>query len=268
MNYFYDKQTLDLANVTPSILAVGDSWFWYPIPEIGTAGANLVSNLGPIVGTKNHNILAVGANGAEAVDFTNGSWKQRAFHEAIRLYGRGLSAVFISAGGNDFAGFDDFRPILNDDCSKAKDAASCFRTSGNQTKEKLMQVVLTAYEEIIGYMYTKTPENFHVVMHCYDYVIPSGKGLLGGPGWLKPALDDAKVPTKLQQACINLLIDSHAKLLNKIARSDPKYLHVVDGRGLVGEKEWQNEIHPKPAGFRRHALQAWKPVLQGINLAT
>ena len=51
----------------PSILAIGDSWFWYPFP-----GGSLVNRLGKLVQSREHSILAVGHNGAEAYDYVFG----------------------------------------------------------------------------------------------------------------------------------------------------------------------------------------------------
>jgi hypothetical protein len=44
MNVYWDEAGLKFAHVMPSILAIGDSWFWYPFP-----GGSLVSHLGPVV---------------------------------------------------------------------------------------------------------------------------------------------------------------------------------------------------------------------------
>ena len=41
-------------------------------------------------------------------------------------------AVFISGGGNDFAGYNDLRPLLKDDCSKFKTAAACYRPGDDE----------------------------------------------------------------------------------------------------------------------------------------
>ncbi len=65
-------------------------------------------------------------NGAEAFDYVDGKYKQAVLH-ALKFYGSGLSAVFIS-GGNDFAGFNDMRPLLNLNFTNATTAEDCFKS--------------------------------------------------------------------------------------------------------------------------------------------
>ena len=116
MAAYWDEAAMQRVLVMPSILAIGDSWFWYPFP-----GGSLIRYLGPIVERKEHTILAYGMNGAEAFDYIDGKYKDRVTG-ALRRYGSSLSAVFISGGGNDFAGFNDMRPLLRLDCSAAQSA--------------------------------------------------------------------------------------------------------------------------------------------------
>ena len=40
MALFYDDYAMNNANTTASILAIGDSWFWYPFP-----GGSLLNNI-------------------------------------------------------------------------------------------------------------------------------------------------------------------------------------------------------------------------------
>ena len=94
MAVFWDEAAMQRALVMPSILGIGDSWFWYPFP-----GGSLISHLGPIVEKKEHTILVQGMNGAEAFDYIDGKYKDR-ITGALRRYGNSLSAVFISGGGS------------------------------------------------------------------------------------------------------------------------------------------------------------------------
>ena len=56
----------------PSILATGDSWFWYPFP-----GGSLLNRLGPLIAPREHEILAFGNNGAEAFDYVYGTYARQ-----------------------------------------------------------------------------------------------------------------------------------------------------------------------------------------------
>ncbi len=260
MNVYWDEGSLQRALATPSILAIGDSWFWYPF-----FGGSLISYLGPIVERKGHTVLAKGMNGAEAFDYVDGKYRDQVVG-ALRLYGRTLSAVFISGGGNDFAGFNDMRPLLKLDCTAAQTAADCFQ-SGDGGLGRFLERMDQYYRRLIGLVYTFTTLDCLIVMHSYDYAIPDGRGVAGGHGWLKPALADAGVPEVLQQDCVRYLIDAFHDMLTNIASGDPQHLLIADSRGTLSPADWANELHPKAKGFRKIAKECWKPVLKDAGLA-
>jgi hypothetical protein len=260
-NLHYSRNSLNQEGVVPSIFAVGDSWFWYPIPS---RAVNLLEALKEPVRSREHVIFAVGNNGAEAFDFVQGKYLT-VFKSAIDLYGDTLSSIWISAGGNDFAGENDLLPLLEDDCSAATTPEECF-VFGPGGVEVFFQTIDAYYRAMIGYAYTRTPPNCHTVMHTYDYAIPNGKGLGRGKGWLRDAFVKAQVPEPLHQTYVKWLIDQHTRVLNTIAASDPDFLHVVDSRGVLAPTEWANELHPTGEGFRKIAEESWVPVLRSINL--
>jgi len=256
---FWDENEMKRESAFPTILAIGDSWFWYPFP-----GGSLLNYLGDIVRPRPHIILAKGMNGAEAFDYVDGKYAGFV-REALRLYGSGLDAVFISGGGNDFAGFNDLRPLLKGDCSKETTAAGCF-ADGPTGPQAFFDHVDNYYRRLIGVIYTRTGPDCKIIMHTYDYAIPSGVGVFGENSWLRPALDNAGVPRSLQQRCIEHLIDTFAERLFAIALTDPQHLFVVDSRRALVSGDWANELHPKPSGFRKIADQKWKPVLAQARL--
>lgn len=262
-NVYWDWDSMKNDNHFPSILAIGDSWFWYPFP-----GGSLANQLGPLIKDNQHFVLALGNNGAEAYDYVHGKYS-KAVRTALKHHGSALSSVFISGGGNDFAGFSDLRRLLKFDCSAAQTADECFK-GGNQegTVNWLIKKTGDSYQALIGRILSSTNTQATVVLHNYDYALPSGKGLFGrNSSWLKSALDDARVPDTLQQACITLLLDRLTAELQKLTRIDPARIFLVDSTNTLNESDWQNEIHPKPAGFKKIAEQRWLPVFQNIGLA-
>ncbi|MGM9427447.1 SGNH/GDSL hydrolase family protein [Hydrogenophaga sp. MI9] len=261
MNYFHDPRVMQDQYVTASILAIGDSWFWYP-----AFGGSLVNHLGPMVAPKSHNILAIGNNGAEVADFTVGRYKNHV-RQAIRLYGDALSAVFVSGGGNDFAGYGDLRPLLNLDCSAATTPEQCFWT-GTSGLADFMSSINNHYRNLIGQIWTRTGPDCHIVVHTYDYAIPSGIGFGGSShAWLKSALDAAKVPPALQAECMRHMVDEFYRQLKSIEATDPGHIHVVDSRGVLKPHLWANELHPTSKGFEIVAEMSWRPVLETAGLA-
>lgn len=260
MSIYWSEEELRRDSRTPTILAIGDSWFWYPFP-----GGSLARYLGPIVDSKEHVILAKGMNGAEAFDYVDGKYKQVVL-QALKFYGSGLSAVFISGGGNDFAGFNDMRPLLNLDCTNADTAEGCFK-SGDGGLSSFLERMELYYRTLIGRIYTYTSPDCYIIMHTYDYAIPDGRGVLGKAGWLKPALVDARVPEALHQGCVRYLLDEFHEKLRTITMMDEKHLLIVDSLGTLGPDDWANELHPKGKGFKRIAKERWAPLLKSVNLA-
>jgi len=261
MNYFWDASRIEDEGVgSPTILAIGDSWFWYPF-----FGGSLINNLGPIVQSKGHVILAKGMNGAEAEDYVDGKYAG-IVREALRLYGSNLRAVFISGGGNDFAGLNDLRPLLKNNCANETTAEGCF-LNGNPGLDGFLDNMDENYRRLIGAVHARTRSDCDVIMHTYDYAIPTGQGVGGRPGWLQPALMDAQVRPELHKECIRFLLNSFCSRLEAICLSDPQHFHVVNSLDTLDPEDWANELHPTAAGFKKIAEQCWKPVLQHLRLA-
>lgn len=259
-NVYWDERRMTDDNVFPSILAIGDSWFWYPFP-----GGSLINVLGPMVASKGHTVLALGNNGAEAFDYVHGVYK-RQVKTALKHHGAALSAVLISGGGNDFAGFSDLRPLLKLDCSNAQTPDECFEPGNEEgTLEWLMRKTLESLGLLIWRVFAEVPASSPVLLHNYDYTRPDGRGVFGVP-WLKPALDDAKVAPPLQAGCIRHIIDRFTAMLQTLASGSDRII-VIDGRGTLDDTDWANELHPKPKGFRKLAKQKWLPKLQERGLS-
>lgn len=260
---YWDKSRMDADSATPSILAIGDSWFWYPF-----FGGSLVVALGDLVARKQHIIYCLGNNGAEAIDYTQGRYR-RVVLEGLRLYGSGLSALFISGGGNDLAGRDDLLPMLNLDCSAAQTAQDCFRTgNGTGTLNEMISRVEKSTQKLIAMAQAVIPSQSTIYLHPYDYGYPDGRGALGGSAWLKPALDEAKVPVALHRPAVKLVIDRFATIFGNIATASAGRVKFVNSRGtLTRSTQWANELHPTPAGFRKIAIDAWEPLLVADKLA-
>lgn len=259
-NYYWDKDQMDLAGATPTMMAIGDSWFWYLFK-----GGNLVNNIGDLVADKGHTIFARGMNGAEAFHYVDGKYAKM-IRTALKLYGSNLSAVFISGGGNDFAGFNDMRPLLKQSCTGQNTAEGCFRT-GEDGLDEFMDNIDKYYRKLIGLIYTHTKPGCKIIMHTYAYAIPNGQGVFGGKGWLKPALDDAGVAPHLQQECVKHLLDRFYDVLDNIRKTDPNNLDIVDSRDALEPGDWANELHPSGAGFKKIAEKVWREVLRRHGLA-
>jgi hypothetical protein len=262
-NVYWDRDRMKIANVYPSVLAIGDSWFWYPF-----FGGSLINQLGRLVAGKGHAIFAIGNNGAEAFDYVYGKYR-KSVKSALKLYGRDLSAVFISGGGNDFAGFNDLGPLLKADCTGITNAKDCFRKGNTEgTINWLMTKTGESYRILVGQILASTNPDTVIIMHNYDYAYPSGKGVFGNKShWLKPALAASRVSASIQRDCIKYLIDRFTRTIMDVARADQNRILVVNSTSTLKKSDWANELHPKPSGFKKIARKKWLPVLRDQGLA-
>ena len=98
-----------------------------------------------------------------------------------------------------------------------------------------------------------------MVVHNYDYAIPTGKGFFLFGKWLKAPMDLAQVPSALRRPLIRELVDRLEIMLKGL--DDPvAQVRCVDSSGTLTEDEWANELHPTPEGFDRIVRERWIPV--------
>lgn len=245
----------------PSVLAVGDSWFWYPFP-----GGSLAHRLGDLLQPSGHQLLVAGNNGAETYDYVHGKYRAQV-DDLLRRWGAGARALLVSGGGNDFSGFNELRPLLAADCSAASSAEQCFCAGrGPGTVAALMRRMLDNHRLLIERSLAVMPAGSRVFLHTYDYAIPSGKAVFSRAPWLKPALDDARVPPALQASCVRHLIDQAYDLMHRLETEGAGRVTLVDSRATLAPTDWANELHPRPSGFRKIAEQAWRPAFTRAGL--
>mgnify|MGYP001187656893 CR=1 FL=1 len=253
----WDETQLQLENVFPTVLAIGDSWFWYPRNNLAIPLHRILNR------SQTHVMLVRGHSGAEAVEYESGPIRAQIEWDLDKKkgFGRTLRAVFLSGGGNDFAGKDDLVQLLREDCSGATAAKECLRKGQparlfNKVRAALLSVVDLVQQKIPG-----TP----VFVHGYDYAVPNGKGFLGVGQWLQFPMDQCSVPRRIHQPMVDLLIDDF-RLMLEDAQSQAPSLQLVDARGTLSPEDWANELHPTVSGFNRLAKR-WKPALDATGIA-
>jgi hypothetical protein len=262
---FWDERLMIEQSYAPDVLAVGDSWFWYPVN-------NLLNPLFNVLGGSEC-ILAYGDNGAEAIDYV--TYYRGRIAGALKEWRKTIKAVLISGGGNDFAGLDDMFRIIKPDCKGVTDVDDCFRRGQPDT---LFREVAAAYIALIAMVRSTNPA-CAIILHNYDRAIPTGKGFVGNGNWLRAPMDAANVDRSLQQQLVNRLMFAFTNMLEEqvaanknvwlvdtarmMAISDPDK---IEGPGtLTDKKEWANELHPTLRGFNKMA-RAWKNTLADAGL--
>lgn len=241
---------------SPNLLAIGDSWFWYPLP-----GGNLLTYLGPLLEPQGRVIYAVGNNGAEAVEYIDGKYR-KSVRRALDVYGSGIRDVLFSGGGNDFAGINDLLPLLRGDCSQVQRAEACFLEGpGWPSLTWLMARMAESMTRLFELIDAKTG-GATIYVHNYDLPYPDGRTVFGiGKGWLKESFDRAQVREDLRRDCIRLVLERLTIMQAGLARQSGSQVIQIDSHGLLSREDWANELHPTPGGFRRIAREAWQPVL-------
>lgn len=243
--------------VNPTILMVGDSWFWYPKHNLAAAIAEQKTD---------ETLVAVGFCGAEAREWADRYRREIDF--GFKMYASGVDALMLSGGGNDIVGTEHFSKLLLPDCSGARSASDCFRPGQPGV---IMSAIMLAYQEVIMRFraYNKTAP---VILHNYDNAWPTGKGFFGPADWLREPMEQAKVPEPLRRDLFKQLV---SRLYNEQERlsgnPDLGTLMPLRSSGTLPEDGpegwWDNELHPTPKGYNLLAEKVFVPALKRMRTA-
>lgn len=235
------------ASKPATVVCLGDSWFWHPL-------ANLTSGLQNCF--VNEDILLIGDSGREASDLVDPNQRFFSmFQTALDDYAGNLTHVFISAGGNDFAGYDDFASILKQDCSTVSKPADCYDRLAMRV---LFTQIFADLETLIREVNTRAP-NAKIRLHNYDYAIPDGRHALGAGQWLKVPMDSRNVPQptsfargEFRREVIAILIDTFGVWQQNLAGKCANTVFIRTA-GTLTDGGWMDELHPKAGGYSRIA---------------
>lgn len=234
------------------LLAVGDSWFDYPIHDVLTK----------LDDTYGYNIESAAHKGdaIEAMVSRVGQLDKFARNvDKIADMGAVPKAILVSGGGNDIAG-TEFGMLLNNVDLLIGDWNEQIVAGVIDTR------IATAYRLMFATLNSICQKRLNhtcpILVHGYDYPTPDGRGFWGGwgplPGpWLKPGFDEklyldvaANVPRMKQ------LIDRFNAMLQRIVKEPgAENVRYVDVRGTLSNAPaaykdwWANELHPSGGGI-------------------
>jgi hypothetical protein len=266
MGPYWDPQLMLEDNEKPHILAIGDSWFWYPLNNL----------LNPIFKHFNGGkcILAIGNNGAEVVEYVGRKYRE-GIQATLEAWPDHIEAVLISGGGNDFAGLDDMFRIIRARCEGFSTVDECFN---DLQPQGIFDELGEAYEQLIDMIFATAP-NARIFLHNYDRAIPTGKGFAGLGNWLREPMARARIDAPLHQGIVNrLLFEFTQRLKSQVARSQQVFFvdsarlgdfvrpQDIQGKGTLSGTEWANELHPKPRGFNKIVKICWAPAFAAAGL--
>jgi hypothetical protein len=243
---YREAHKLKAAKVPLDFLAMGDSWFDYPLNDWGVPWTNqaIVAQL-QTIGNPSPIILSRAVPG-NAMTKTMGLDNQGQYVIDIQdpthwLDGK-PDAILVSGGGDDVVG-DQFVIYLD------------YFGGGLSTRvQGVVDSVEASYQALFQFRDLHAP-NTPIFGHCYDYAIPNGHGaaLILGP-WLKPSLDFTDYNYADGLAIVKDAIDRLYNMLNGLASIKKNKFILVDTRGTLTRDTlqplgWANEIHPYTAGF-------------------
>ena len=269
MTVYYDARQVR-EGAFPAILAIGDSWFWYP------KVSNLLAEISAVVKPDYSNIMALGYLGARLEDYAKPGEKY--FKAFARELSPGnlqyYSAVLISGGGNDAVKWE---LCLQADCGSATTPDECVdRDALSNHMIDLGGWLLAMISEIRMAYQDAGLRRPDIFTHCYAYAPPNGKGfeapLFGIPltkAWLKPAMDRHHVPPdyEMRKAIVRILIDKLADTLNDFDTPTERVYVIESQKTLDPDVDWDNELHPNGEGFRKLVHGPWLDVLRRTRYA-
>ncbi len=262
----YQKGDIWVEGEYPAILAIGDSWFWYP-------DNNLLQSISRHKQLRSDysNIQALGFSGARLEEYVMSGTYAADVQNFLSPANRNFFNVFmISGAGNDAVKYD---LALRKDCRGIDVASDCIDPDGIDNFLRLIATAMGALIHEIRWAYKdETVQPRPIFINGYDNPVPDGRGFamgklkINGP-WLKPALDSAGVKNDapFRIAVVGELIKRLNVLLAQF--HDPAQ-HVVFVKALgtlsTGanyQTDWANELHPTRSGFDKIADQHWIPEL-------
>jgi len=235
------------------LLAVGDSWFDYPVHDILT---RLDDNYGYNIESSAHRgdpIETMVSRVGQLDKFA------RCMDKIVAL-GATPKAILVSGGGDDIAG-KEFGMLINN-----IDLVPIPGWNDQVIAGVIDTRIAAAYRLMIASINSLCQQNLHrtfpILVHGYDYPVPDGRGFLGGGGllpgpWLKPGFDeklfsDINVTTQM----MTVIIDRFNTMLQNLVL-EPGFQNVtyIDLRGTLSNAQanykdfWANEIHPNAGGI-------------------
>lgn len=248
------------------LVAEGDSWFNYPWTDI----------LRLLEDEHGYEVESVAHYGdtIEEMAYSGGQLERfsRLIEKQLRR-GRVPKAILLSGGGNDIAG-TEFELLLDHARSAAAGLNEQVASGVIDQRGRLAYItILSAVTEICQFWIQRP---LPILVHGYDYVVPDGRGFLGGgtilPGpWLEPGFrEKGFVQMAVRKAIVRELIDRFNTMLAGVAAM-PEFSHVkyVDLRktlstGADYKQDWDNELHPTVKGFRL-VTDRFASALDGID---
>jgi hypothetical protein len=258
----FDKAVADNPSAKRA-LCFGDSWFQYPPDPI-----DLNKQLAKIF--KGTLFLNDGMARRDSA-----SWK-RGLGDVRREIGTyAFDAILLSNGGNDVVGDELFEFVKTPSQPQSAGTApwgqippDVFDYVRLETFQHALEYAIKDFKEVVQNRDQLSPKSI-IYVHTYDYIYPDGRPFKLGPitvgPWVKPAFEQVGLVDSVRQKIVtDWLLQQFARELKAFVSQNANMRLVYSLGTLISKKQWQNEIHPTEAGFRKIAKECWAPLLSGV----
>jgi hypothetical protein len=259
-------------------LAIGDSWFEYPLTDDGLITGFNQAILGEVgtqlrcMGNPPPTILSYALHGLSTTAMLTYE-RQEQILSALTdsnttQWNNAITAdgILVSAGGDDIAG-DQFA-IYIDYHGKGLDPD---RFQGSLASIQASYMDLFALRDIAAAKLKIDPKQIPIFGHCYDYAIPNGRPAgwpipLSGP-WLWPSLNFAGYDYSEGLTIVQTAIEGFRQKLLDLAsdkitlpgKTTNNFMLVNTIGTLTRDSNrpngWANELHPYTEGFTSLAVK-------------
>ncbi|ANL68588.1 SGNH family esterase protein (plasmid) [Rhizobium phaseoli] len=248
------KQTAEIAGLRPSIpytaIAVGDSWFDYPLWEdIAGGQTDIIAQL-ELMHEHQKLILRLAHHGDASGDMMARPKQERlikALTDGRNWFHGKPDIIFCSAGGNDVAGDHFINFIYENDgrpANKGLDTAAF--------KVVLARAELN-YRALFKLRNSYAP-GVPILSHTYDFPTPDGRHPSCAGPWLKPSLVRKGWSVLDGKIIIADALKRFRSMLLALASVKANNFHVIDTQGTFNDADyrddWINELHPNSRGFK------------------
>jgi hypothetical protein len=241
---------LGLFTAVGTLIAEGDSWFDYPLNDV----------LSVLEDDHGYDVESVAHRGDRVEDMAFAPGQLLEFSRRLeKLLARGSvpRALLLSGGGNDIAGAE-FGMLLNHAASPIAGLNEDVMTGVIDKRAKIAYTTIISAMSAISQQHLGRP--LPILIHGYAFPVPDGRGFIGGfgplPGpWLEPGFRekgfrDVRRNTAIMQTVIdrfNVMLQSVAALFAHVSFVD---LRRTLRNDALYKRDWANELHPTPSGFR------------------
>ncbi|MDJ0732116.1 MAG: SGNH/GDSL hydrolase family protein [Crocosphaera sp.] len=212
------------------IVSEGDSWFQFPFLL-----KDVIDQLfKPFDGWDSYAVYSLGAAG----DLLENIINTDEITEAIET--ENPEVFLISGGGNDLVADGNIATLLHP-FEKGRQATDY----PNEAFDQFLQDIIQLYRGLFLRLLSRFPQ-LKIICHGYDYVIPNNGVSLGIP-MANINITNTELQKDILKVIIDRVNDAQINLIQNIEFGG-RVFH-VDCRGVVGDNNWIDELHPNNTGF-------------------